>query len=343
MDDKNKRSGDGPGSDRIQRHRPHTSSLAGAASPSSLEYQLDPNIPITKVRRLKRTARPTYGSTREYVLGSIICRRFRLEEVLGRGGMGAVYSATDLEKQKIGQPDSHIAIKLLSGDFQDHPHALTTFQREAKKTQELAHPHIVRVFDVASEDGIVYLTMERLRGASLIDVIQGKTQHDLNFNDKVDIIRQVADALAYAHQQGTVHSDLKPANLFLTDTQGIKVLDFGIARAVNNEFFYDGFDASQLGALTLSYASPEMIRFEPPHPSDDIYALGIIICELFGDHHPFYGVDAISAIENNTPPKIPDMPSHCWQKLVLDCLTPKRNDRIADAGELLIALNRCEV
>ncbi len=298
------------------------------------------DAPITKIERMERTPRPSgNGPQREVDVGSVIRGRFVLEKVLGRGGMGAVYRAVDLIKEEAGDDNPYVAIKLLSGSFKDHPHAFVTLQREAKKTQDLAHPNIVTAYDFDREDDVVFLTMEQLSGAPLLDVLKGKTDVVLDYKQKLDVISQIAQGLAYAHKKGIVHSDLKPANLFLTDDGIVKILDFGIARAANTELYHDSFDAGQLGALTLSYASPEMIRFESPHPSDDIYALGIIMCELLEGFHPFDRQDAKTAFEQGLSPKIPKVRNPFVKKCVRQSLALERTERIEDANTFLKQFN----
>lgn len=312
-----------------------TETVISASSNFDDETELS-DAPITKIERMERTPRLAYGKEqRELDVGSTIRHRFVLKQVLGRGGMGAVFSAVDLIKEEAGDNNPYVAIKLLAGDFKEHPHAFVTLQREAKKTQDLAHPNIVTVYDFDKDEDLVYLTMEKLSGAPLLDVIKGKTDVVLTYQDKLDIISQIAKGLAYAHSKGIVHSDLKPANLFLTDDGVLKVLDFGIARAANSELYQDTFDVGELGALTLSYASPEMLRFESPHPSDDIYALGIIACELLGNTHPFDRKDAKHAIEKNLSPKLPELKNPFIRKVIAQSLALERDARIADANVYL--------
>lgn len=296
-------------------------------------------VPITTVRQMARTSRPMHGVYQHFQSGDIVDDRYQLEDILGQGGMGAVFSASDLEKKKGGKANPTIAIKLLTGDFQHHPQALQTFEREAEKTRALSHPNIVRVYEFDSADTVVYLTMERLIGNALIDIIRNKKINDLSYDSRIVILKDTASALHYAHTQGIVHSDLKPANLFLTCDNTIKVLDFGIARAINDDGVAEGFDADQLGALTLSYASPEMIRSEAPHPSDDIYALGIIMCELFGGQHPFQEHDAIYAEKNGLIPKLPKSFNHTLASLCHQCLTFQRDQRLESAALFVDALN----
>ncbi len=295
--------------------------------------------PITKIERMERTPRPEPGNFREIDVGSVIRDRFVLKEELGRGGMGAVYRALDLVKKEANDDYPYVAIKLLSGDFRNHPHAFVTLQREAKKTQDLAHPNIVTVYDFDREDSVVFLTMEHLSGSPLIDIIKGKTEKVLSYKESLNIIVQIARGLAYAHEKGIVHSDLKPANLFLTDDGVIKILDFGIARAANQKLYNDSFDAGQLGALTLTYASPEMIRFEPPDPSDDIYALGIIACELLGGFHPFDRKDGDTAYKQKLSPKIPEIRNPFLRKCITECLSLERTSRVESGRVFLRRFN----
>lgn len=297
------------------------------------------SVPITTVRQMERTSRPIHGISQNFHTGDIIDDRFELLDILGQGGMGSVFSAKDLKKKNGAKKEAIVAIKLLTGDFQHHPHALQTFEREAEKTRVLSHPNIVRVYDFDSADTVVYLTMERLIGNALIDIIHDKSINRLSYDSRIVILKDIANALHYAHTQGIVHSDLKPANLFLTVDNTIKVLDFGIARAISDEGVAKGFDAEQLGALTLSYASPEMIRAEAPHASDDIYALGIIMCELFGGKHPFGENDAIYALENNLTPRLPKSFNHTLASLCQQCLDFDRDKRLGSARLFIDALN----
>ncbi len=297
------------------------------------------SVPITTVRQMQRTSRPMHGISQSFHTGDVIGDRFELLEILGQGGMGSVFSAKDLQKKNAPKKEAVVAIKLLTGDFQHHAHALHTFEREAEKTRVLSHPNIVKVYDFDSADTVVYLTMERLIGNALIDIIHDKSINTLSYDSRIVILKDIANALHYAHTQGIVHSDLKPANLFLTNDNTIKVLDFGIARAISDEGVVEGFDTEQLGALTLSYASPEMIRSEAPHASDDIYALGIIMCELFGGKHPFGEHDAIYALENNLTPHFPKAFNHTLASLCHQCLDFDRERRLASASLFIDALN----
>jgi serine/threonine protein kinase len=245
--------------------------------------------------------------------GSIIKQRFKLIKVLGIGGMGKVYMGLDLLKEEARDKKPYCAIKLLNEDFKDHPEAFISLQRESSRQQKLAHPNIATIYDfdrIAGPGTPVYITMELMEGMELKDFIKKtvKKQGGLPFDEAFGIIKQLVDALAYAHDKRLVHSDLKPGNAFYCNDGTVKILDFGIARAVKNPVTGEAektlFDPGQLGALTPAYASYEMLEGEEPDTRDDTYALGCMAYELLTGKHPFNKLPANKAKENNLKPPI---------------------------------------
>lgn len=231
-------------------------------------------------------------------VGDTLNGRFELKECLGVGGMGTVYKALDLRKLEASDRNPYIAIKVLNVQFRGHPKSLIALQREAKKAQTLAHPNIVTVYDFDRDGAMVYLTMEYLSGQPLNRLLRAPGFNGMPYAKAMRIVDGMARALAYAHQRGFVHCDFKPANVFLTDSGEVKVIDFGIARVfqrpeVDTEATV--FDPGSLGALTPAYASPEMLEHREPDPRDDIYALGCITYELLTGRHPFGQVAATQA------------------------------------------------
>jgi hypothetical protein len=223
-------------------------------------------------------------------VGDTLNGRFVLEEVVGFGGMGTVYRALDLRKLEASDRKPYIAIKVLNVQFRGHPKSLITLQREAKKAQALAHPNIVTVYDFDRDGSVVYLTMEYLVGRPLSQVLRAPGFNGLPFADVLRIVGGISRALGYAHEQGFVHCDLKPGNIFLTDKGEVKVIDFGIARAFHkpeDDAEATVFDPGSLGGLTPAYASPEMVEHREPDPRDDIYGLACITWEMLTGRHPF--------------------------------------------------------
>jgi serine/threonine protein kinase len=236
--------------------------------------------------------------------GTVIKERFVLEQRLGEGGMGVVFKARDLRKEEARDRDPFVAIKFLSSEFRRHPEAFMALQRESRRAQALAHPNVVTVHDFDRDGTLIYMTMEFLEGEPLDRFIQRHPQ-GLRFKEAWPIIEACARALAYAHEEGVVHADFKPGNVFVAGKRKVKVLDFGIARAVTRHG-EDGvagtrFDAGSLGALTPAYASPEMLLNEKPDRRDDVYALACVSYELLTGRHPFDGRPAVKAAHEGMP------------------------------------------
>jgi len=227
--------------------------------------------------------------------GTFLKKRFVLEEVLGRGGMGVVYKTRDLRKVEAEDENPYVAAKILGQNFKDHPDAFVTLQQEAVKSQKLAHPNIVTVYDFDRDGDIVFMTMELLNGVPLDKLLK---QHQATGIPKATAMKLFGDlclALSYAHKQGLIHADFKPGNIFVMHHGGGKVLDFGIARAVSQQARKGKFDVGDLGALTPSYATIEMVDGKPPSFSDDVYALACVTYEMFSGRHPFARASAKDA------------------------------------------------
>ncbi len=240
-------------------------------------------------------------------LGDVLNDRFVLEERVGSGGMSTVYKALDRRKLEADDRNPYVAVKVLNLEFRSHPQSLMALQREAKKSQSLAHPNIVRVYDFDRDGSTVYMTMEYLSGKSLAQVLRAPDFKGMPQDQAVAILEQIADALKFAHDNGIVHADFKPANVFLTDSGQVKVIDFGIARAFQRPDQVDmeatRFDPGSLGALTPTYASPEMLEHQEVDPRDDVYALGCIAYEMLTGRHPFGRMQATEARDGGLRPE----------------------------------------
>jgi hypothetical protein len=287
-----------------------------APSPTRAESPSDADASGTRTSRSapisdwSRLAYEDSSSAETVAVGTVLNGRFTLEEVLGHGGMGMVFRARDGRKEEAGDHNPYVAVKVLGEEFKRHPQALIALQREAGKAQSLAHPNIVTVHDFDRDGRTVYMTMELLDGEPLDRTIAKSASHGgLPLRQVLPIVRGIGNALVYAHEKGIVHSDLKPSNVFVTKSGTVKVLDFGIARAIwsPDKAAKDTlFDARELGALTPAYASPEMLLELEPHPRDDIYALACISYELLAGKHPFDRMPAHLAMHAGLrPPAIP--------------------------------------
>src|SRR5215203_3631892 len=221
----------------------------------------------------------------EIPANSMIGRRigaYRLEEEIGRGGMGVVYRGARVD----GEFDQTVAIKLIKRGM-DTDLILKRFRRERQITAALNHPNIAYFFGGGStDDGLPYFVMEFIVGQPLYEYCD---QNRLTLKDRLTVFRQICWAVQAAHDIQVIHRDLKPSNIMVTATGKPKLLDFGIAKALDPELMLteDVPTATQLRAMTPEYASPEQINGEPVAPASDIYSLGVILYELLTGHRPY--------------------------------------------------------
>jgi serine/threonine protein kinase len=271
-------------------------------------------------------------------IGTTLKQRFILRELLGCGGMGKVFRATDLRRLEAHDEAPDVAIKVLNDEFKNNPELFIALERETKKTQQLAHPNIVNVYDFDRDGDNVFMVMEILEGHTLKDYIKN-TANGIPFNKAWPIIKGLALALAYAHKHNIVHSDFKPGNIFIKENGEVKVLDFGIACAATRSDQQSSdktiFNARDLGALTPAYASLEMFENKDPDPRDDIYALACVTYELLTGKHPFGRLSAQKAMEVNLqPPAIPRLKRRQWNALV-HALAFKREQRTSSISQFI--------
>lgn len=234
---------------------------------------------------------------RNQLKGTLLQQRYLLEDQIGRGGMCDIYRARDLLLEQNGIKDNHIAVKLLQPHLQDHPQARHLLIAEARKSQQLSHPNIIRVFSFGHEalesrdSACTFLVMEWLDGETLDLVIKRSRPRGLNYEGAMQILRQIAAALDYASSQGVVHADLKPSNVMLTRDGHIKVLDFGVAGSdpLHQDIYAvpDNDATEPVQGYTPAYASPQLLAGNKPTHRDDIYSFCCIAYELLTSKHPF--------------------------------------------------------
>lgn len=274
------------------------------------------------------------------VPGDVLLGKYRIERVLGKGGMGVVVAALHLELGGL------FAIKFLLPSTLGLPEAIERFLREARAAARLRGEHVARVHDVGRmENGAPYMVLEYLDGCDLKEIV--KKQGPLSVEETVTYLLQVCDAIAEAHAAGIVHRDLKPANLFLTQRPNgspcVKVLDFGISKVSGPE----EVDLTGTGAMFGSplYMSPEQIsKTKSVDARTDIWAMGVILYELLTGITPFTAATMLEVVsgvlqEEPAPPRQrrPDL-LPAVEAVILRCLRKKREERFQSVAELMAAL-----
>jgi eukaryotic-like serine/threonine-protein kinase len=250
---------------------------------------------------------------------------FRLERLVGRGGMGAVYVGVN---QETGQ---QAAIKLLSGHLADDETFRERFKQEIETLKRLLHPHIVQLFGYGEEEGHLYYVMELVEGRSLQDELT--VGRRFNWREVARIGIAIAQALKHAHDRGIIHRDLKPANLLIDSQDHVKLTDFGIAK------LYGGANVTVEGGVlgTADYMSPEQSHGEQVTTRCDLYALGSVLYALLTGKPPFLGktlAEVVTALQKEKPVSVrrlaPDTPEE-FERIVVQLLEKDPNQRIPTA------------
>ena len=201
--------------------------------------------------------------------------RYRLLELVGSGGMAAVYRGVDTLLQR------RVAVKVLREGFASDPAFLARFQREARAAANLDHPNVVTVYDVGQDGDRHYIVMEYVDGRDLKTLIRQKGR--LSVDETLDITAQVCAGVGHAHKAGIIHCDVKPQNVLVTNDGRVKVTDFGIARALSGL----GITESDTVWGSPLYFSPEQAAGEPPSPASDVYSIGVMMYEMLSGLPPF--------------------------------------------------------
>lgn len=264
----------------------------------------------------------------------VIARRYRMVERLGTGGMAEVWRAED---EVLGRS---VAVKILHPQYAGEENFVARFRQEAQAAANLSHPNIVNIYDWGREEGTYFIVMEYLAGKALKQVLEERG--NLRPDQAVDIARQVASALAYAHRNGVVHRDIKPHNIMLAPDGTVKVTDFGIARASGAQAL------TQTGFVmgTAQYLSPEQAQGKETGPATDVYSLGVVLYEMLTGNVPFDGESPVAValkhvneqpvsprnLNPNVPPEL--------ERVVLRAMAKQPELRYSSADEMAEDLKR---
>jgi Tol biopolymer transport system component len=266
---------------------------------------------------------------------------YHLQALIGAGGMGEVYRAHDA---KLGRD---VAIKILSSALTSSPDRLARFEREARMLAALNHPNICAIYGLEESDGIRFLILELVEGETLAGRLSsgGSAQHGLPIDEALRIARQIAEALEAAHDKGIVHRDLKPANINITPTGVVKVLDFGLARPIDDASTPTIGDTREGVVLgTAAYMSPEQARARPLDKRTDVWSFGCVLYEMLTGRVVFVGEtvsDTIGKILEREPDwsALPSATPAAIRRLLLRCLAKDPKQRLRDIGDVRIEID----
>jgi hypothetical protein len=241
--------------------------------------------------------------------GTLLNGRYEIQERVEHDGMGIVYKALDRNRQGAGSSQPWVALKFARPSGDDAAATVLHLRQEFLKLSQLNHPHIVAVYDLASDHDVEFMVLEWLNGKNLAETIDGIRSKRIALGKAIDIIRSAADALAFAHASGIVHGDVKPSNIFVTGNGAVKVLDFGASWQTPS----GAAVCDQASWATPAYASCEVLAGQPPQPGDDVYSLGVTAYYLLSGERPFGDLDAIAARDAGLAAKpLPDDAGDYW-------------------------------
>ena len=273
-----------------------------------------------------------------FAKGSLIAGKYDIIEELGRGGMGVVYKAEDAKLKRT------IAIKFMSSLLLGEPDYEKRFLREAQTASALNHPHICTIYEIGEEGGTPYIAMEYVAGRSLGEITRSES---IPLKDVVSYGIQIAGALQYAHEHGIIHRDLKTANVIITPERGTKILDFGLAKRLENkapgEAGHSKMSMTEAGSFvgTMPYSAPEVFQGKPANARSDIWSLGVMLYEMTAGKLPFDGQTAFeltSAILRDRPASLPSRVPAGLSAVVMKCLEKDPESRFQHASEIRAAL-----
>jgi tetratricopeptide (TPR) repeat protein/predicted Ser/Thr protein kinase len=264
--------------------------------------------------------------------GMLLAQRYEIVQILGQGGMGAVYKATDLELNRT------VALKVIRPDLARDKAIVDRFKQELLLAHQVTHRNVIRIYDLSEADGMKFITMEYVEGDNLLTLIHQKKK--FSSEEAVEIIQQVCRALEAAHTVGVIHRDLKPQNIMRDKTGRILVMDFGLARTL------EGDGMTQSGALvgTMEYMSPEQALGKPLDQRSDIFALGLIFYEMLTGQMPFKADSTIASLIRRTQERVAPVSDHdntiprSVSEIVTKCLERDLELRYKTAAELLADL-----
>jgi len=287
------------------------------------------------------TTAPTGSGQVDLAVGHFFAGRYKIESIVGRGGMGVVYKATD------AQLDETVAIKTLPGDVMTRsPEDLERFKREIRLARKITHRNVLRTYDYGEAEGVYFISMEYVRGYTLSELMDEAPLRQMPPRATIGIARQICRGLHAAHEQGIIHRDIKPQNVLIDAKGEVKLMDFGVARMTEAS---EAMTQAGLIVGTPHYMSPEQVQGKQLDARSDVYAMGVLLYELLVGRRPFESTSLTGIltahIMEKPKPAIELRPEVGREvnAMVMRCLEKDPGARYADAGALLSDLDRVQM
>ena len=265
--------------------------------------------------------------------GSVLAGRYEILQILGEGGMGAVYQAKDRELDRL------IALKVIRSELASRPEVLKRFKQELILARKVTHKNVVRIFDLGESEGTKFITMEFIEGRDLKSILDEKGK--LPPEEAIAIMRQICRGLAAAHGEGVIHRDLKPQNIMVEASGRASIMDFGIARSIEQS----GLTASGVMVGTPDYMSPEQAKGAGVDSRSDLFALGLIFYEMLTGKSAYIADTALGKLLKRTqerpapPSKVDESVPQQLSEICVKCLEIDPNNRFQKAEDILKALD----
>ncbi len=280
------------------------------------------------------------GAAREVSVGDVLRNRYRVRAVIGHGGMGTVFEATDEYRLALAAVGQRLALKVLHTAVTRREEVLIELQREFQHLQLLSHPNIVRVHEFDRDGDIAFFTMELLNGAPLSGVLSVRNATALPRPYAFAIMRDVGAAISYAHSHGVVHGDINPQNIFVTNEGDLRVLDFGASnKLLRNRWLPDNDSADPGPVATPGYASCQLLEGQKPDARDDLFAFACVAYVLLSGRHPFPNRTALEARAQRLRPRRPPGLGGTQWRVLREGLRWERDRRPSDVQKWLRRFN----
>ncbi|MGZ7079768.1 MAG: protein kinase domain-containing protein, partial [Thermoanaerobaculia bacterium] len=318
-------------------------SLPLAAMTATMMRTMGGETPAPATLKLGLTdgATETKMAAMDLTPGQLFAGRYRIEQVIGRGGMGVVYRASDTQLDEI------VAIKTLPGDvMQRSPEDLERFKREIRLARKITHRNVLRTYDYGQAESVYFISMEFVRGYTLSELLAEAENKQLAPRLAMGIARQISRGLDAAHEQGIIHRDIKPQNVLIDHRGEIKLMDFGIARMAEAP---EAMTQAGLIVGTPHYMSPEQVQGKQLDSRSDVYSVGVLMYEMLVGRRPFES-SSLTGVLTAHITETPRLPIEIRPEvgreisdIVMRCLAKDPQKRYANAAELLQDLDQVQV